>query len=226
MKQCGSCKETKKLTEFHKSARIGLQYNCKQCSNKINMKWKKENPGSHLMSKYGISREKKQEMISKQNDSCAICKEKFTSGKYTNVDHCHTTKKIRGILCRNCNTALGSFKDSPKLLQRAIHYIEYYAKQNTATPIPTGTNIQGEDGKEPRTIPATRPGEDGDDTDHHCGADARKDADYCPQESRGDSMGHGGNQMGTPQAPESSQGNGDTDTKTSRVTFPSRHLFN
>jgi hypothetical protein len=40
------------------------------------------------------------------------------------VDHCHTTGKVRGLLCSTCNTALGSFQDNPAYLKAAIHYLE------------------------------------------------------------------------------------------------------
>jgi hypothetical protein len=225
MKQCGTCKETKESTEFYKSARTGLQYNCKQCNNKLTDKWKKENPGSHLMRIYGISREKKQEMISTQNDSCAICREKFVSGKYTDVDHCHTTNKIRGILCRNCNTGLGQFKDSPKLLQRAIHYIEYHAKQNTTTPVPEGPHIPGAVGAELGSISTPWAWQDSHDLDHHQRAVRGDDADYRAQARGGDGVGYGSEKVGPPKEPKGSQDNGDAETKTGGPTFASRHLF-
>lgn len=69
-------------------------------------------------------------MLVKQQNRCFICDMKFTKverGKrmfnIPYVDHCHTTGKVRGILCGNCNTGLGHFKDSPMLLQRAIEYL-------------------------------------------------------------------------------------------------------
>jgi dihydroorotase-like cyclic amidohydrolase len=40
------------------------------------------------------------------------------------VDHDHKTGKVRALLCRNCNTGLGNFQDSPELLKTAIQYLE------------------------------------------------------------------------------------------------------
>jgi hypothetical protein len=40
------------------------------------------------------------------------------------VDHCHTSGKIRGLLCTNCNTAIGLLKDDPNALQRAIDWVK------------------------------------------------------------------------------------------------------
>lgn len=40
------------------------------------------------------------------------------------VDHCHETGVNRGVLCSNCNVALGQFKDDPALMRRAADHIE------------------------------------------------------------------------------------------------------
>ncbi|MFN7883614.1 MAG: endonuclease domain-containing protein [bacterium] len=42
------------------------------------------------------------------------------------VDHDHTTGKVRGVLCRVCNVALGGFKDSRLHLEKAIQYLDKY----------------------------------------------------------------------------------------------------
>lgn len=60
-----------------------------------------------------------------QGGLCAICCDFL--GKDTKnhcADHCHTTHKQRGILCRRCNMALGLFKDNRGYLQSAIHYLD------------------------------------------------------------------------------------------------------
>lgn len=49
---------------------------------------------------------------------CTIC------GEFGDqVDHCHTTGQVRGLLCINCNTGLGKFKDDPMLLEFARLYL-------------------------------------------------------------------------------------------------------
>ena len=63
--------------------------------------------------------------LKKQNYKCKICKTKLALFGYnTTVDHCHTTKIIRGILCKNCNLMLGTAEDSIKTLQHAILYLQ------------------------------------------------------------------------------------------------------
>ena len=73
---------------------------------------------------YGLSGEEYKILLNKQNGVCAICKTACSSGRRLAVDHCHVTGRVRGLLCANCNTALGKFKDSPSLMVDAIRYIE------------------------------------------------------------------------------------------------------
>lgn len=60
------------------------------------------------------------EMLELQHGLCAICSEKMVQPA---VDHCHATKRVRGLLCRSCNVGLGFFKDDPERLRRAIDYL-------------------------------------------------------------------------------------------------------
>ena len=73
----------------------------------------------------------------KQNGVCAICKrpEKTIDRKQNKfrrlaVDHCHNTDKIRGLLCFECNTGIGKFKDNPQLIERAAEYIRNEGELN------------------------------------------------------------------------------------------------
>jgi hypothetical protein len=84
-----------------------------------------------LLKRYGINQEHYDAMFVNQNGCCAICEtksEKLESiCKYGSlklgVDHCHATKKIRGLLCSRCNHGLGLFKDSVEYLKKAIEYL-------------------------------------------------------------------------------------------------------
>ena len=62
-------------------------------------------------------------MKSHQNNKCKICEKEFQSKWDTVVDHCHTTNKVRGLLCRNCNLGIGLLKDNPEFLKRAILHL-------------------------------------------------------------------------------------------------------
>ena len=74
---------------------------------------------------YGIEIEDYKNLLLKQNGRCAICfTDKFSSKQqYFHIDHCHKTGKVRGLLCLQCNAALGYFKDSKENLERAIKYL-------------------------------------------------------------------------------------------------------
>ena len=82
-----------------------------------------------LLKNYGITIEQYRETLAKQGGVCAICKQPETTeirGKVIAmpVDHCHTSGKARGLLCTQCNRALGLFKDNQSVLEAAINYLK------------------------------------------------------------------------------------------------------
>ncbi len=108
-------------------------------------RWAKENPGRHASNKkawrannprkarssvlfrtYGITLEDYERFLEKQNGGCAICGAETAdaSGRRLHVDHCHSTGRVRGLLCRDCNTILGYSNDQIEILQRAISYLQ------------------------------------------------------------------------------------------------------
>ena len=80
----------------------------------------------YALHKFGLTSEQWDEMLKNQNHSCAICHELQSDKRRLCVDHCHATNQTRGLLCDNCNTALGKFKDSTVRLENAIHYLEKF----------------------------------------------------------------------------------------------------
>lgn len=74
-----------------------------------------------LQLQYGITLEDFDRMMSDQRNSCAICHELLVKPC---VDHDHETGVVRGLLCSNCNSGLGMFKDDIRLLAGAIVYLE------------------------------------------------------------------------------------------------------
>ncbi|WKV17129.1 putative integration and excision endonuclease VII [Salmonella phage PKM.Hi.22.6] len=77
-----------------------------------------------LKSRYGLSVEDFENILDAQNNKCAICNESLNGGGV--VDHCHTSGKVRGILCRTCNIGLGHFRDNEDFLNSAIKYLKVY----------------------------------------------------------------------------------------------------
>ena len=79
----------------------------------------------HIKCKFGITPDVYDELLAKQNCKCAICGTETTGSKngFFSIDHCHTTGKIRGLLCNACNKGLGFFKDNVAILQQASKYL-------------------------------------------------------------------------------------------------------
>lgn len=71
--------------------------------------------------KYGISVEDYEMLYDRQQGMCAIC---FSPRDTLFIDHDHKTGQVRGLLCGNCNTALGMLRDSVGILKLAISYLE------------------------------------------------------------------------------------------------------
>lgn len=91
---------------------------CKNCLRRYNKDF-------NLKLDFGISLEQYEDILIDQLGVCAICNKKEpVKNKRLAVDHCHTSGKIRGLLCSNCNLALGHFKDNVQFLANAISYLE------------------------------------------------------------------------------------------------------
>lgn len=73
-----------------------------------------------LYRKLGITRESYYQACEDQDWRCLICKQ---IPPLLVVDHCHTGGHLRGLLCQQCNSGLGFFKDDPERLQAAIEYL-------------------------------------------------------------------------------------------------------
>ncbi len=61
----------------------------------------------------------------RQEECCAICKTEIEIMDSA-IDHNHETGEFRGVLCKQCNRALGMFGDSPKVLRNALEYLEAF----------------------------------------------------------------------------------------------------
>ena len=134
MKTCSRCKKDFPATNdfFHKKGNR-LHSRCKECCRLRNKNPKRiaYTKNRDLMRLYGITTDKYNKMFSDQNGCCAICETHICStGRSLAVDHDHETGKVRGLLCSNCNTALGKFKDNKLILQKAIDYLNHHDLQD------------------------------------------------------------------------------------------------
>lgn len=78
-----------------------------------------------LMTTYGITSALYDRMLDEQGGVCAICRttDPQTLHGFWQVDHCHDTEAVRGLLCSLCNTGLGQFHDNPETLEAAARYL-------------------------------------------------------------------------------------------------------
>jgi hypothetical protein len=129
---CTKCGEQKSESEFYRrgATRKGLGSWCKSCM-KVYYAALHRSPGGQersrgrwLRSKFGISLEEYNELWARQDGRCAICRKPDPDGHWLAVDHCHNTGKVRGLLCKLHNRALGQFGDDIELLRAAIRYLE------------------------------------------------------------------------------------------------------
>lgn len=134
-KLCPKCGEHKEYCLFYKNkhSKINCSPYCKVCSNQRTTSYARDNKdkinpklfGYSIKRRYNLSVEEFESLLISQKYMCAICETtRCSSGRNFAVDHCHTTGKIRGLLCSSCNTGLGQFKDNKLLLQKAINYLD------------------------------------------------------------------------------------------------------
>jgi hypothetical protein len=108
--------------EYMRKFRLAHPEKIKEYHRKFHRVHPEANRKDWLQHQYGISLEQFDQMFAAQNGCCAICKKPFQ--KVPHIDHDHQTGKIRNLLCTQCNSGLGFFKDCPSLLQDAIKYLE------------------------------------------------------------------------------------------------------
>lgn len=127
IRTCTRCKEEKAVEAFPiRTHASGSRHSmCKPCKYEYEQEWKKNNPeavlAGELRRRYGITVEQYEAMLRSQRFRCAICQRRDVA---LVVDHCHKTKRVRGLLCNNCNHAIGKFRDDPEIMRRAIEYVQ------------------------------------------------------------------------------------------------------
>lgn len=135
-KKCMTCREWKSVDEFGKRADRGdapLSY-CKECNRGNVQTWAQSRKGqeSRLRSTFNVSLAWYEAKLEEQGFACALCRRPTSELRnILGVDHDHTCcptarscgKCVRGLLCFDCNVALGKFRDDIDLLRRAIAYL-------------------------------------------------------------------------------------------------------
>jgi len=152
---CKDCKQILPSSKFYKASTYarGYDYSCKECIKERKNAWNRKswninkdkynknrkeyfklNPekqrANNLKSTYGITVERYDEMYKKQGGICSICGWVPTNvGRFGKlcVDHCHSTNKLRGLLCHQCNLMIGIAKDKQDILLKGIDYLRSHA---------------------------------------------------------------------------------------------------
>lgn len=147
MKICNKCLIEKPFSNFHiakqgKSSPV-LKSFCKECMREYQRekyqllnttekrKRREKNPCNtfewrqqyRLKNRFGLTTEEFSAMVLEQNNKCKICECEMDTPQ---IDHNHTTGKVRSLLCRPCNTSLGLVKEDTKILYNMISYINAY----------------------------------------------------------------------------------------------------
>lgn len=130
---CKECERAKRRLRYHKNIDREREYNKRFTKIKYCSLSSKDKHSKHL-TKYWKGKGSKSahieyhKLLKEQNGVCAICKKSEIAkhkGTIKNlaVDHRHSDGKVRGLLCGNCNRAIGMLKDDPELLLAAANYL-------------------------------------------------------------------------------------------------------
>ena len=115
-----------------------LHSTCNKCLYEAHRNWTAKNPDrvqeyrnkdswtlAKRCARRGITPEQLVDRYERQEECCAICKDGIELMDSA-IDHNHDTGEFRGVLCKQCNRALGMFKDSPVVLRNALEYLEAF----------------------------------------------------------------------------------------------------
>jgi len=131
-KTCLHCQQEKELSEYYQfrdkwAERKFYSSRCKPCHQlykHTNPNTKRNRKAEKLKLRYGLDYEQWQEIRQKQNYSCMICGiTEEALGRKLDVDHCHASGVVRGVLCNPCNTVLGHARDKIEVLEAAAEYL-------------------------------------------------------------------------------------------------------
>ena len=147
-KTCTMCGEVKPVSAYRSrggSMTHLLKSRCNTCLYKEHRRWTEENPDrvqkyrekdswtlAKRCARRGITPEQLVDRYERQEECCAICKKEIELIDSA-IDHNHVTGEFRGVLCKQCNRALGMFNDSPTVLRSAVEYLEAFGSYGDGT---------------------------------------------------------------------------------------------
>ena len=126
--RCPVCDEVDPIKFYYSKRNTRSNSYCKECHkqrcrDRHFAKSVMERRSTVAAYKYNITKEDYVLMYNNQDGKCAICKSEPKQKRGLHVDHCHVTKKVRGLLCHGCNTGIGSLQEDINILTNAINYL-------------------------------------------------------------------------------------------------------
>lgn len=136
---CRVCGEERPVADFRLKSRIVRRRpTCRECESAANLARYHSRPETKLANQrasrkhylkklYGLTLDQYDAMLKARDSRCDICGEHEEQDRALAVDHCHTSGKVRGLLCQACNTAIGKLRDDPALIRKAASYVERHS---------------------------------------------------------------------------------------------------
>lgn len=138
MQKCNRCNTLKPFSEFYKDKAFkdGHASQCKECKNKKTSLWREKNREKYNsdmraygkkhsrrigIMQYGMTLDDLNQMLINQNHSCKLCNKKPDGKRPLAIDHCHSTGRVRGLLCYGCNRLMVAIDDK-EFLKKALEY--------------------------------------------------------------------------------------------------------
>lgn len=120
--QCEKCGGTERYTHRYGKCKVCMRAKAKAWAQRFPERIQERD----LRKKYGLTLNDVREMLRRQSGRCAICRTDTPGGKHNrfNVDHCHRTGRVRGLLCDPCNRGIGFLKESSERLITAAIYLD------------------------------------------------------------------------------------------------------
>ncbi|MET7613789.1 endonuclease VII domain-containing protein [Streptomyces seoulensis] len=124
-KRCVRCGKSKPRAAFARKTYsrggqdpvCGGHKRCRRCG-EVKPHNERHGKGDRLASRLTVA--ERDAMVDSQRGLCVIC----LNAPAAHVDHCHKTGRVRGVLCFNCNSAIGKLGDDPEAVRRAAAYLE------------------------------------------------------------------------------------------------------
>ena len=119
--------ELREIANLDRKKRQGRYMAARSAEEKINDA--RRSFAKHLRQTFGLTPEDWARMFNEQNRCCSGCGDRFESSTKVVVDHCHSTGRVRGLLCHPCNVSIGFARDSAVRLRALADYLDRTAAQ-------------------------------------------------------------------------------------------------